>query len=96
MSHQALANSVPVPRLDVRIRKSRGKLTVAGPEHVFELEGVILDIWKMIDGSRTIRDIGALISEEYDVPVGEAVDDTAEALMELVEHGLLTLRSDDE
>ena len=86
------AASVPVLRLDVRVRNGGQGLTVARQQHVYELDEVASFIWRQIDGSRTVADIGTCLAGEYGIDAGEAAADVADALEPLVEDGLITVK----
>ncbi|MEV8509749.1 PqqD family protein [Actinoplanes sp. NPDC051475] len=83
--------TVPVRRLDERVRRYQGIVHLAGPEEVFALDEVAEFIWRRIDGRRTIADLGADLAAEYDIDVGEACNDVADLITELVSHGAIAI-----
>lgn len=48
-------------------------------------------IWDLTDGYRSVYDIAQLLSEEYDVPIEEALRDTLEFLVELHKKGIVII-----
>ena len=74
---------IPVPRLDVRVRNRDGTLLVAWAEAVFELEDVSADIWRTLDGRRTLLDVAKVVAATYDVSVDEAAQDAFALLAQL-------------
>ena len=86
-------DAVPSRRLDARIRNVGGTLLVGGPREVLELTETAAFVWNRIDGDRTIRDLGAALASEYDVPVETATEDVAELVEELVANELIDVRS---
>jgi len=75
--------AVPQWRLDAQVRAMRGKMLVAGPEEIRELDEIATFIWRQIDGVRTVEQIACIVSDEYDVAAGTALADVAELLAEL-------------
>lgn len=49
-------------------------------------------IWELADGSRSVREIAATISREYDVTQAQAEADTLHFVGVLMQRGLLSLR----
>ncbi|MER8235553.1 PqqD family protein [Streptomyces sp. NPDC094049] len=90
-AQQNIHASVPTLRLDARIRNIRGKVMIAGPAQAFELSETAAFIWKQIDGSNTVAQIGRLLAAEYEVDEATAVEDTAEVVAELAAGNIVTL-----
>jgi hypothetical protein len=84
--------SVPVLRLDVRVRNGGNGLTVARAQNVYELDEVASFIWRQIDGARSVADIGVVLAGEYGIGADEAAADVAEALDPLLADGLITVK----
>ncbi|MFI8186219.1 PqqD family protein [Actinacidiphila glaucinigra] len=87
--------SVPVVKLDARVRRYRGNIMVSGAqsEDVLELSEAAERIWLWIDGGRSIREIGRMLADEYEVAEEEACADTAELVEEFVEAGVVDLHT---
>ncbi|WP_433394305.1 PqqD family protein [Micromonospora sp. KLBMP9576] len=72
-----------------RFRKFRSKLFVANASLAFELDEVAEFIFRQVDGTATVRQIGERLAAEYDVAVEEAVTDCGELLAHLAENGMV-------
>ncbi|KJY28241.1 PqqD family protein [Streptomyces sp. A1547] len=81
--------------LNVKIRNHRGTTVVGGYEHFFELTASAAHIWRQIDGRRTVRDIAALIAEEYEIDQESVVQDIVELFTELAQHDVLNIAQGD-
>ncbi|MEU8505277.1 PqqD family protein [Streptomyces brevispora] len=90
-TQQNVHASVPTRRLDARVRNVRGQMMIAGPTQAFELSETAAFIWKQIDGSNTVAQIGRLLAAEYEVDEQTAVEDTAEVIVELAASSVITL-----
>jgi hypothetical protein len=84
-------SSVPQVRPDTRVRRFRGVLLVAAGEDTLELTDSAAFLFQAVDGMRSVADIGAMLGEEYDIPLAEAVEDTAEFLADLADGGVIEL-----
>ncbi|MEU2393556.1 PqqD family protein [Streptomyces sp. NPDC007369] len=84
-------DSVASLPLNVKMRNHRGTMVVGGYEHFFELTGPAVSIWRGIDGKRTVRDIAALIAEEYDIDQESVVADIVELITELARHDVVKI-----
>lgn len=83
------ADAVPRHRVDVRTRGFRGKVFVVSSVDAFELSDTAAFVFRAVDDTRTVAEIGALLAAEYDVPPAEAAADVADLIAELA--GLLVL-----
>lgn len=54
----------------------------------YELGGIELSIWKLLDGSRTLGAISDQISSEYSHDPTAVLDDLVDFVRSLVDHGL--------
>ncbi|MFF2773865.1 PqqD family protein [Streptomyces sp. NPDC058052] len=81
--------TVPRRKLEARVRKFRGKLFVANASLAFELDEVAEFIFKQVDGTATVRQIGEKVAATYDISADEAVADTLELLTELAGNGMV-------
>lgn len=86
---------VPMLRLDTSIRRYRGLIRVATSqaEDVLELSDVAGWIFLRIDGTRSVRDIGRELAQQYDIDEETACADTLELLTDLAKAGAITIRS---
>lgn len=83
--------TVPTLPLNIRMRNYRGKTIVGGYQHVMELSETASFVWRQIDGTRTIADIGAMLASEYEIDEETATADVAELLAELAANDLVQL-----
>jgi hypothetical protein len=58
----------------------------------YTLEGVAARAWELFDGTRTQHEVGAVISQEYGVPLDRAEADLAELIEDLDSEELLAAR----
>ncbi|HWE23345.1 MAG TPA: PqqD family protein [Myxococcales bacterium] len=82
----------PLRHPGVQSRGAVGETTLVGPNESTasrELNEVAARIWSLCDGRRTVRDIAAMIVEEFDVDLATARHDTAEFVQEMLADGLL-------
>jgi hypothetical protein len=89
VSDAVTAQTVPKKRVTTRVRRFRGAILVAGPAESFELTESAAFIFRAVDGSRTVAEIGALVAQTYDVPPAEAVADATELISSLIEHQIM-------
>ncbi|GAA3570840.1 PqqD family protein [Streptomyces osmaniensis] len=76
-------------RLDSRVRNHQGTLVIAGATQAFELTAVAAFVWRLLDGSRTVREVSLAVATEYSVDPAEALEDTRELLRDLLAHNVL-------
>ena len=71
-------------------REVEGAIIIISPEDsvLHELNGTASFIWKQMDGERTIEQIAALVTEEFDVAPEAALADVQELMATLVEKKL--------
>jgi Coenzyme PQQ synthesis protein D (PqqD) len=74
---------------DARVRKIRGQIVVAGTTDVYELSEVAAEIWRLADGTRSVTEIAATLTEHYDVTLEAAFDDVKVLVDELARAELL-------
>ncbi len=58
----------------------------------FSLKDTALDIWRLVDGTRSPADIAAELANDYDVAESELADDVAAFLDKALTAGLLEAR----
>ena len=64
-----------------------GTLILVDSGHVFELNLLGAEVWKLCDGSRTVGDVVGELLGGYDVGRGELVKDVQDFLEEMSERG---------
>lgn len=84
-------DAVPRRRPDMRMRRYRGRLLVAGPESALELSDSAAFILREVDSTRSVRDIGVLLAREYDIPEDIAVEDARDLLADLAKHQIIDI-----
>lgn len=85
------AELVPVPRMEIRVRQSRGVTYLGFRDEVVALEDVSAFIWRHVDGSRTVADIGTAVAAAYDIDSATVTPDVLELMESLVERGFVQL-----
>lgn len=85
--------SVPVRSLSVRARNVGGDIVLAGPdsEEPVTLSDTAGFLWRSMDGRRSIRALGELLTERYAVDVETAVSDVTDMVVELAGLQLVTV-----
>lgn len=81
----------PVLPLDVRVRNVGGTIRVSRRDKVFELGGASSEIWRAIDGRRSVWDIGVLIGAAYDEDPGMVAADVNELVQTLAAADIVAL-----
>lgn len=84
---------IPIPNPAVVARSVENEAVLLLPEQgqVRVLNEVGARIWQLVDGKRSIVDIAAVLSTEYEVALSDAETDTLAFLQLLAERGLVTL-----
>jgi Coenzyme PQQ synthesis protein D (PqqD) len=82
--HEFVTRCISGETIIVPIRKSVGEL-----DAIYTLNEVGGAIWQLIDGTRTVEEIAAVICDEYDVSPEEAAKDVLDLLMSLEAQGLI-------
>lgn len=70
----------------VLLRPEAGKVSV--------LNEVAARIWQLADGTRSIREIAAVITQEYQVGLDQAQADTIEFIDVMIKKGILVAKDD--
>ncbi|HTP10131.1 MAG TPA: PqqD family protein [Anaerolineae bacterium] len=88
-------NSYPAPAEHVRGRRLEYEAVVVLPDQgqVKVLNEVGAQIWALVDGSRSVREIAVAVCREYDVPSAVAEADTLKFLTELQQKGLIIIQA---
>ncbi len=86
-------SSAPKLPSGVRLKddKVRGSWSLLGPERVFQLDDVAVEILSRCDGVRTLEAIEADLAEAFDVNVADVSDDVREFLVGMAEKGMVQL-----
>ena len=82
-----------VPRFvrGVRLREdaARGRWVVLAPERAFVPDDTALEVLKLVDGARSVRDIATALAERFAAPREVIEADVAEMLRDLAERGVV-------
>ena len=71
---------VPYRGTDVRTRRYRGRLFIANTEQAYELNEAAEFVFRQVDGSTTVREMGVRLAAHYNYAVEDAVADTGELI----------------
>jgi hypothetical protein len=84
--------SRPLRRPDVLAQTVGETVVLLTPDsgEYFTLNEVGGRIWGLSDGNRTVAEIAALVSDEYDAPIEQIQADALELLAELTEERLMS------
>ncbi len=88
---QLSSDTVPVRRLDERVRRHQGLIYLAGPQEVFELDEVAQFIWRCVDGHTSIAGIAASLAAEYGIDLDIATEDVTDLISTLVSHDAMKM-----
>lgn len=82
----------PYVKSDVMWSAEGDKLLLYDPitGNVCKITGVGVQIWKLCNGKRTIKDITDIIYEEYDVQKETLIADTLEFITALMQRGFVS------
>ena len=88
-------DAAAVPRFarGVRLRedKARGRWVVLAPERAFVPDDVALEVLKLVDGARSVRDIAEALAARFDAPREVIEADITEMLRDLAERGVVAV-----
>jgi pyrroloquinoline quinone biosynthesis protein D len=76
-------------QVNVRTRKYRGQLFVAVDDQAIEFNDIAEFIYRRLDAVTSLRDIAARLADEYGIPEEEALNDSMEFVVLLVDHGIV-------
>lgn len=86
-------NQIPVPKTDVIGQRIDQELVLVLTDKaqvkVINESGAF--IWQQVDGSRSIREIAELVSQEYEIDIAQAEEDVLSFIIELADKGVLGL-----
>ncbi len=98
---QLSLDAVCVPSEDVVARKIECEIVivplVAGigdaEGELYTLNPTGQAIWQNLDGRRTLKDVAALLSKEFNAPLSELENDVLGFASELARRGILTIKT---
>jgi pyrroloquinoline quinone biosynthesis protein D len=85
---------VPSRGADVRTRRYRGRLFIANTEQAYELNEAAEFVFRLVDGSTTVREIGVRLAAHYRYAVEDAVSDTVELISLFAERHVVEIVRD--
>ncbi|WP_331747041.1 PqqD family protein (plasmid) [Streptomyces sp. NBC_00853] len=86
-----LGKSIPVHRLEPRVRNFQEKILISVGDRQLELADVAAYIFQQIDDESSIEWISERVSLEYGIPSDMALSDVTELLVELSAARLIDL-----
>jgi pyrroloquinoline quinone biosynthesis protein D len=79
-----------LPRhIKLRHDQGRGKWLILAPERVFEPDDISVEVLKLCDGERTVREIADKLADDYQAPADVILNDITAMLQELADKGVL-------
>jgi len=92
---RALATPDAKPALPKHIKMrhdaGRGRWILLAPERVFEPDDTAVEVLKLCDGVRTVRDIATNLATDYNAPLNEIEGDIVAMVQDLADKGVLRL-----
>jgi pyrroloquinoline quinone biosynthesis protein D len=86
-------DAAAVPRFarGVRLRedKARGRWVVLAPERAFVPDDTALEVLKLVDGARSVREISDALAARFNAPREVIEADVVEMLRDLAERGVV-------
>ncbi len=79
-----------MPRhIKLRHDAGRGRWIILAPERVFNPDETAVEVLKRLDGQRSVNDIAAALSQEYQAPLDVVTTDILAMLQDLTDKGVL-------
>jgi len=87
----AAPHSIPsLPRhIKLRHDAGRGRWILLAPERVFEPDDTAVEVLKLCDGVRSVRDIAGQLAADYNAPMTEIEGDIVQMVQDLADKGVL-------
>ncbi|MBX9926538.1 MAG: pyrroloquinoline quinone biosynthesis peptide chaperone PqqD [Hyphomicrobiaceae bacterium] len=87
----ASADSVPTLPRHIKLRHDagRGRWILLAPERVFEPDDTAVEVLKLVDGARTVRDIAGQLATEFNATITEIEGDIVQMVQDLADKGVL-------
>jgi pyrroloquinoline quinone biosynthesis protein D len=80
-----------LPRhIKLRHDPGRGRWIILAPERVFNPDETAVEVLKLCDGQRSVRDIAEILSQQYQAPLEVVTTDIVDMLQDLTDKGVLT------
>lgn len=79
-----------LPRhIKLRHDPGRGRWIILAPERVFNPDETAVEVLRRLDGQRSVNDIAATLSQEYQAPLDVVTTDILAMLHDLADKGVL-------
>jgi pyrroloquinoline quinone biosynthesis protein D len=90
---RAIAEPQSIPSLPRHIKlrhdAGRGRWILLAPERVFEPDDTAVEVLKLCDGARSVRDIAGQLAADYNAPLAEIEGDIVQMVQDLADKGVL-------
>ena len=82
-----------VPRfpkhVEFRHNKARDEWVILAPERLVNLDQIAVEILKMVDGEKKVKEISAELSKKFNAPEETIISDVKEMLQDLSDKGFI-------
>jgi pyrroloquinoline quinone biosynthesis protein D len=75
--------------IKMRHDAGRDRWIILAPERVFNPDETAVAVLKLCDGQRSVNDIAAILSQEYQAPIEEITNDIVAMLQDLSDKGVV-------
>jgi pyrroloquinoline quinone biosynthesis protein D len=80
-----------MPRhIKLRHDEGRGRWLILAPERVFDPDEIAVEVLNLCDGQRSVNEIAKALSDEYQAPLDEIMNDIVAMLQDLSDKGVVT------
>ena len=77
------------PHIKMRHDPGRGRWLILAPERLFDPDDIAVEVLKLCDGARTVGDIAAQLSKDYNAPAEDIEADIIAMLQDLADKGVV-------
>ncbi len=77
------------PHIKMRHDAGRGRWLILAPERLFDPDEIAVEVLKLCDGVRTVSDIAAQLSKDYNAPQEDIEADIITMLQDLADKGVV-------
>lgn len=103
MNSHVTLSTICVPSEDVVAREIEGEIVIVplvsgigdADDELYTLNPTGQAVWKKLDGQRTLKDVAALLAEEFSTPLPELESDVLGFANEMARRGLLIPKSEE-
>lgn len=85
------ADSKPAMPRHIKMRhdEGRGRWIILAPERLFDPDEIAVEVLKLCDGERSVKDIVTVMAKEYNAPEDEIRADIVAMLQDLSDKGVV-------